>query len=75
MDYAIALSSKLSANGIHGQLIFYKWHIRNTGLTGSHVIVMYRLADQTEWVVDNEISAPEARANRREPDAAHLSLE
>ena len=30
MDYAIALSSRLASNGIHGQLIFYRWHIRNT---------------------------------------------
>ncbi|MBV8176305.1 MAG: hypothetical protein JO151_17320 [Verrucomicrobia bacterium] len=27
MDYAIALSSRLAAHGIHGQLIFYRWHI------------------------------------------------
>jgi hypothetical protein len=30
MDYAIALSSKLAANGIHGRLIFYHWHIRSS---------------------------------------------
>ena len=41
MDYALALSSKLSASGIHGQLIFFKWHIRNTRVTGSHVFVVY----------------------------------
>jgi hypothetical protein len=58
MDYAIALSSKLSANGIHGRLIFYHWHIRSTGTTGSHVFVAYHLADGSEWIVDNEIAAP-----------------
>jgi hypothetical protein len=58
MDYAIAVSSKLAANGIHGQLIFYRWHIRNTPITGSHVFVMYRLPDDTEWIVDNEIPYP-----------------
>jgi hypothetical protein len=25
---------------------------------GSHVFVMYRLADGTEWIVDNEMSHP-----------------
>jgi hypothetical protein len=58
MDYAIAVSSKLAANGIHGQLIFYRWHIRNTPITGSHVFVIYRLADDSEWIVDNEIPHP-----------------
>jgi hypothetical protein len=58
MDYAIAVSSKLAANGIHGQLIFYRWHIRNTPISGSHVFVMYRLPDDSEWIVDNEISYP-----------------
>jgi hypothetical protein len=58
MDYAIAVSSKLAANGIHGQLIFYRWHIRNTPITGSHVFVRYRLPDDSEWIVDNEIPYP-----------------
>ena len=58
MDYAIALSSKLAANGIHGQLIFYRWHIRNTPIAGSHVFVRYRLPDDSEWIVDNEIPYP-----------------
>ena len=58
MDYALALSSKLSASGIHGQLIFFKWHIRNTQVTGSHVFVVYHLSDHTEWIVDNEIPHP-----------------
>ena len=58
MDYALALSSKLAANGIHGRLIFYRWHIRTNGITGSHVFVVYHLADGTEWIVDNEIAAP-----------------
>ena len=58
MDYALALSSRLAANGIHGQLIFYRWHIRNTAIQGSHVFVVYRLADDSEWIVDNEIPHP-----------------
>jgi len=45
MDYAVALSSRLAAKGIHGQLIFYRWHIRNTTTNGSHVFVAYRLSD------------------------------
>src|SRR5580693_2740856 len=60
MDYAIALSSRLATNGIHGQLIFYRWHIRNTPLQGSHVFVTYRLSDGTKWIVDNEIPHPKA---------------
>jgi len=58
LDYAIALSSKLASNGIHGRLIFYRWHIRNSPLEGSHVFVMYHPADGTEWIVDNEIPHP-----------------
>jgi hypothetical protein len=58
MDYALALSSRLAANGIHGQLIFYRWHIRNTAIQGSHVFVAYRLSDGSEWIVDNEIRHP-----------------
>jgi hypothetical protein len=58
MDYAIALSSRLANHGIHGQLIFYKWHIANSDIRGSHVFVMYRLPDHTEWIVDNEIAYP-----------------
>ena len=58
MDYAIALSSRLASNGIHGQLIFYRWHIRNTPTTGSHVFVAYQLSDGTKWIVDNELSHP-----------------
>jgi hypothetical protein len=58
MDYALALSSRLAANGIHGQLIFYRWHIRNTAIQGSHVFVAYRLSDGSEWIVDNEIPHP-----------------
>ena len=58
MDYALALSSRLAANGIHGQLIFYRWHIRKTQIEGSHVFVMYHLPDKTEWIVDNEIPHP-----------------
>ena|ERR1700738_803178 len=58
MDYALALSSRLSAHDIHGQLIFYRWHIINTDIRGSHVFVMYHLPDNTEWIVDNEIPHP-----------------
>ena len=60
MDYAIALSSRLASNGIHGQLIFYRWHIRNTPTNGSHVFVAYQLSDGTKWIVDNELSHPKA---------------
>jgi hypothetical protein len=60
MDYAIALSSRLASNGIHGQLIFYRWHIRDTGTEGSHVFVAYHLADGSEWIVDNELEHPKA---------------
>jgi hypothetical protein len=58
MDYALAVSSKLAANGIHGRLIFYRWHIRNTPITGSHVFVVYHSSDGSEWIVDNEIPRP-----------------
>jgi hypothetical protein len=58
MDYAIALSSRLAAVGIHGQLIFYRWRIRDTAIRGSHVFVVYRLPDDSEWIVDNEIPHP-----------------
>jgi hypothetical protein len=58
MDYALSLSSRLAANGIHGRLIFYRWHMRNTSLTGSHVLVEYRLPNGTKWIVDNEIPFP-----------------
>ena len=58
VDYAVAVSSRLAASGIHGRLIFYRWHIRNTEISGSHVFVMYRLPDGSEWIVDNEIPVP-----------------
>src|SRR6202023_3028763 len=67
MDYAIALSSRLATNGIHGQLIFYRWHIRNTPLEGSHVFVMYHLPDGTEWIVDNEIPHPKVVPTQASP--------
>jgi hypothetical protein len=57
-EYAIALSSRLAANGIHGQLIFYRWRIANSNISGSHVFVVYHLPDNTEWIVDNEIAHP-----------------
>ena len=59
MGYAVALSSKLAANGIHGHLIFYKWHIRDTDISGSHVFVVYNLPDNSEWIVDNENDHPQ----------------
>jgi hypothetical protein len=70
MDYALALSSRLAANGIHGRLIFYRWRIRNTVIEGSHVFVVYRLADDSEWIVDNEIPHPKKVPN----DASTLQL-
>jgi hypothetical protein len=60
MEYAIALSTRLASNGIHGQLIFYRWHIRDTSMKGSHVFVAYHLSDGTKWIVDNELSHPKA---------------
>lgn len=58
IDYAFALSSRLAANGIHGRLIFYRWRIRSTAIEGSHVFVVYRLPDDSVWIVDNEIPHP-----------------
>src|ERR1700730_13521690 len=52
------LSFGLRAHDIHGQLIFYRWHIINTDIRGSHVFVMYHLPDNTEWIIDNEIPHP-----------------
>jgi len=40
-DYAIGFP-QLAANGIHGQLIFYRWHIRNTRINGSMSLFRYR---------------------------------
>jgi hypothetical protein len=70
MNYALALSSRLAAKGIHDQLIFYRWHIRNTIIEGSHVFVVYRLADNSKWIVDNEI--PHPRKVPREASAMQL---
>ena len=61
---------KTSPNGIHGQLIFYRWHIRNTPITGSHVFVVYRLPDGSEWIVDNESPEPK----KVPPDASPMQL-
>ena len=58
IGYALAVSSKLAANGIHGRLISYRWLIRNTPITGSHVFVVYHSSDGSEWIVDNEIRRP-----------------
>ena len=57
-DYALALRRNSLPVGFHGQLIFYRWHIRSTQLRGGHVFVLYRLADHTEWIVDNESPHP-----------------
>jgi hypothetical protein len=67
IDYASALSSRLAANGVHGQLIFYRWHIHNTTIDGSHVFVLYRLPDDSEWIVDNEIPHPRQVAREASP--------
>jgi hypothetical protein len=58
MDYALALSSRLAAKGIHGRLIFFKWHIRNTELSDKHVFVMYHPTEDSEWIVDNKTTHP-----------------
>jgi hypothetical protein len=68
-----AVSSRLAANGIHGQLIFNRWHIRNTPITCNHVFVVYRLPDGSEWIVDNEIPQPKKGPARRDSDAARIS--
>jgi hypothetical protein len=73
MDYALALSSRLASNGIHGQLIFYRWHIRNTAIQGSHVFVVYRLSDESAWIVDNEIPHPKRVPREASPNAARFS--
>ena len=67
MDYALALSSRLAEHGIHGRLIFYRWHIRGTDTEGSHVFVWYHLPDSSQWIVDNEIPHP-----RKVPAGASL---
>jgi hypothetical protein len=67
MDYALALSSRLAEHGIHGRLIFYRWHIRGTETEGSHVFVWYHLSDSSQWIVDNEIPHP-----RKVPAGASL---
>jgi hypothetical protein len=67
MDYALALSSRLAEHGIHGRLIFYRWHIRGTETEGSHVFVFYHLPDNSAWIVDNEIPHP-----RKVPAGASL---
>jgi hypothetical protein len=51
-------------------LIFYRWHIRNTAIKGSHVFVVYRLPDDSEWIVDNEIPHPK----RVPSDASPMQL-
>ena len=58
IDYALSLSSRLAANGIHGRLIFYRWDIRNASITGSHVLVENRLPSGSGWILDNEIPHP-----------------
>jgi hypothetical protein len=67
LTYASALSSRLAANGIHGRLIFYRWHLKASDLTGSHVLVYYELPDKTAWVVDNEKPLPREVPNSATP--------
>jgi hypothetical protein len=67
VDYALALSSVLAAHGIHGRLIFYRWHIRDTGMAGSHVFVLYELPDKSRWIVDNENPHPKAVPTAMDP--------
>ena len=59
IDYALSLSSRLAANGIHGRLIFCRWDIRNASITGSHVLVENRLPSGSGWILDNEIPHPQ----------------
>lgn len=66
MEYAVALSSRLAANGIHGRLVFYRWHIRNTETRGSHVLVDYSVGG-VRYLVDNEIPHPKAIPNDASP--------
>ena len=40
IDYALALLSRLAAEGIHGHLICYRWQICDTAIGGSHVFVV-----------------------------------
>jgi hypothetical protein len=73
LNYALALSSRLAANGIHGRLIFCRWCVRNTAIKGSHVFVVYRLPADSEWIVDNEIPHPTHAADgKRRPEWKHL---
>jgi len=73
MDYALVLSSRLVSDAIHGQLNFYRWHIRKTAIKGSHMFVVYRLPDDSEWIVDNEIPYPTHAADgETQPVWKHL---
>jgi hypothetical protein len=58
IDHALSLSSRLTANGSNGRLIFYRWDIRNASITGSHVLVEDRLPSGSGWILDNEIPHP-----------------
>jgi hypothetical protein len=68
MQYAIALSKRLSLLGIHGKLIFYKWNELNSTESNAHVFLRYRSNNGDIWVVDNEtkhpIKAPESASDR-----------
>jgi hypothetical protein len=74
VDYALALSSILAAHGIHGRLIFYRWHIRDTGRAGSHVFVLYELPDKSRWIVDNENLHPKAVPPAMDPQQLVFQL-
>jgi hypothetical protein len=70
MACALGLSSRLAAERIHGRLIFYRWHICDTAIGGSHVFVVFHLPDDSVWIVDNEIAHP-----RKAPkDASPMQL-
>jgi hypothetical protein len=58
MDYALALSSRLAAKGIHGRLVFFKWRLRDSNLSDNHVFVMYHPTENSEWIVDNKTTHP-----------------
>src|SRR5260221_3472020 len=51
MDYALALSSRLAEHGIHGRLIFYRWHIRRAETERSHRFVFERFPYTSAWIV------------------------
>jgi hypothetical protein len=67
--YASALSSRLMANGIHGRLIFYRWHDKKSDNKNKHVFVLYHAPDETDWIVDNEHEHPKRVPKGASPEA------